>query len=64
MLSICYQMGNWKIKKQCLCAFESPHIHFLLIPIRSCQEFSKQICLWDLVQSIGIISIIQIVEAI
>ena len=26
--------------------------------------FSKQICLWDLVQGIGIISIIQIVEAI
>ena len=34
------------------------------IPIRSCQKFSKQICLWDLVQIIGILFIIQIVEAI
>lgn len=31
---------------------------------RSRQKFSKRICLWDLVQGIGIISIIQIVEAI
>lgn len=35
-----------------------------VIPTRSCQKFSKQICLWDLTQGIGIISIIQIVEAI
>ena len=35
-----------------------------VIPTRSCQKFSKQICLWDLVQGIGIIFIIQIVEAI
>ena len=35
-----------------------------VIPTRSCQKFSKQICLWDLAQSIGIIFIIQIVEAI
>lgn len=35
-----------------------------IIPTRSCQKFSKQICLWDLAQGIGIISIIQIVEAI
>ena len=34
------------------------------IPTRSCQKFSKQICLRDLAQGIGIISIIQIVEAI
>ena len=34
------------------------------IPTRSCQKFSKQICLWDLVQGIGILFIIQIVEAI
>ena len=34
------------------------------IPTRSCQKFSKQICLWDLAQGIGIIFIIQIVEAI
>lgn len=33
-------------------------------PTRSCQKFSKQICLWDLVQIIGILFIIQIVEAI
>ena len=35
-----------------------------VIPTRSCQKFSKQICLWDLVQVIGILFIIQIVEAI
>ena len=28
------------------------------------KKFSKQICLWDLAQSIGILFIIQIVEAI
>ena len=36
----------------------------LLIPTRSCQKFSKQICLWNLAQGIGIIFIIQIVVAI
>lgn len=35
-----------------------------VIPIRSCQKFSKQICLWDLARIIGILFIIQIVEAI
>ena len=35
-----------------------------VIPTRSCQKFSKQICLWDLVQVIGILFIIQIAEAI
>ena len=35
-----------------------------IIPTRSCQKFSKQICLWNLAQGIGIISIIQIVVAI
>lgn len=35
-----------------------------IIPTRSCQKFSKQICLWDLAQTIGILFIIQIVEAI
>lgn len=35
-----------------------------VIRARSCQKFSKQICLWDLAQGIGIIFIIQIVEAI
>ena len=35
-----------------------------VIPHCSCQKFSKQICLWDLVQDIGILFIIQIVGAI
>ena len=35
-----------------------------VIPTRSCQKFSKQICLWDLAQRIGILFIIQIAEAI
>ena len=34
------------------------------VAARSCQKLSKQICLWDLAQSIDIISIIQIVTAI
>ena len=37
---------------------------YAIIPTRSCQKFSKQICLWDLAQIIGILFIIQIVEAI
>lgn len=39
-------------------------VDLTVIPTRSCQKFSKQICLWDLAQSIGILFIIQIVEAI
>ena len=35
-----------------------------VIPTRSCQKFSKQICLWELARIIGILFIIQIVEAI
>ena len=35
-----------------------------VIPTRSRQTYSKRICLWDLAQSIGILFIIQIVEAI
>ena len=35
-----------------------------VIPTRSCQKFSKQICLCNLAQGVGIIFIIQIVEAI
>ena len=35
-----------------------------VIPTRSCQKFSKQICLWNLAQGIGVIFIIQIVGAI
>ena len=35
-----------------------------VIPTRSCQKFSKQICLWNLAQGIGILFIIQMVEAI
>ena len=37
---------------------------FQIIQTRSCQKFSKQICLWNLAQGIGIIFIIQIVVAI
>ena len=32
-----------------------------LIPTRSCQGYSKRICLWDLAQSVSIVFIIQIV---
>src|SRR5699024_2990218 len=64
----CYQSAiKWgfeKSKSQYFQGFAGPHIHFLLIPIRSCQKFSKQICLGDLTQGVGIISIIQIIEAI
>ena len=35
-----------------------------ITPTRSCQKFSKQICLWDLAQIISILFIIQIVGAI
>ena len=61
MYSICTQK-TWKNPG-------NPHQYGLsgvviFIPTRSCQKFSKQICFWDLVQIIGIISIIQIVEAI
>ena len=35
-----------------------------IIPTRSCQAYSKRICLWDLAQSICIVFIIQIVWAI
>ncbi len=35
-----------------------------VIPTRSCQKFSKQICLWDLAQSVCIVLIIQIVWVI
>ena len=64
----CYQSaikwGIGKSKSQYFQGFAGPHIHFLLIQTRSCQKFSKQICLWDLVRIIGILFIIQIVEAI
>ena len=35
-----------------------------IIPTRSCQKYSKQFCLWDLAQSIGILFIIQMADAI
>lgn len=38
--------------------------HIDLTGTRSCQEISKQICLYDLAQDISILFIIQIVEAI
>lgn len=61
LLSICYQKTSWSA--------ETPHKHWVftilqLIRIRSCQEISKQICLYDLAQDISILFIIQIVEAI
>lgn len=37
---------------------------FLFIRTRSCQAFSKHICLYNFAQGIGILFIIQIVEAI
>lgn len=36
----------------------------IFTPIRSHQPYSKRICLWDLAQSVYIVSIIQIVWAI
>ena len=61
IVSIQYQEQYGRAKKPVfmrVCAVSS------VIPTRSCQKFSKQICLWDLAQGIGIIFIIQIVEAI
>ena len=58
-------MANGKKKpRQALCNKACRGLIHLVTPTRSCQKFSKQICLWDLAQSIDIISIIQIVEAI
>ena len=61
LLSICYQK-----------TFESaanPHKHWVftilqLIPTRSRQAYSKQVCLWDLAQIICIAFIIQVARAI
>ena len=61
IVSIQYQEPYGRAKKPVfmrVCAVLS------VIPTRSCQKFSKQICLWDLTQGVGIISIIQIIEAI
>lgn len=44
--------------------FSCTYKPIVIIPTRSCQKFPKQICLWDFALIIGIISIIQIVEAI
>ncbi len=52
------------IKKPCLSTREKRAFLIPIIPTRSCQKFSKQICLWNLAQGIGIIFIIQIVGAI
>lgn len=52
------------IKKPCLSAREKQAFLIPIIQTRSCQKFSKQICLWNLTQGIGIIFIIQIVGAI
>ena len=63
-LQLAIKWGFEKSKSQCFQGFSGPHTHFLLTQTRSCQKFSKQICLWDLAQSIGILFIIQIVGAI
>ena len=64
----CYQSAiKWgfeKSKSQYFQGFAGPHIHFLLIPIRSCQGYSNRICLGDLAQSVSIVFIIQIVWAV
>ena len=52
------------IKKPCLSTREKQAFLIPIISTRSCQKFSKQICLWNLAQGIGIIFIIQIVGAI
>ena len=52
------------IKKPCLSTQEKQAFLIPIISTRSCQKFSKQICLWNLAQGIGIIFIIQIVGAI
>ena len=58
-------MANGKKKpRQALCSKACRGLIHLVTPTRSCQKFSKQICLLDLAQSIVIISIIQIVEVI
>ena len=55
---------QWKKKKAVkpheMGLYSSPQA----IRTRYCQKFSKQICLYDLAQGIGILLIIQIVEAI
>ena len=61
IVSIQYQEQYGRAKKPVfmrVCAVSS------VIPIRSCQKFSKQICLWDLAQTSGMLFIMQIVEAI
>lgn len=46
------------------CSIYRFYLGFAIIQTRSRQKFSKQICLWNLAQDIGIIFIIQIVGAI
>lgn len=52
---------NSKPRKYTVCWL---YIYYRIIPTRSRQKFSKQICLWNLALIIGILFIIQIVEAI
>ena len=61
LVSFQYHLAKRQVKKP---VFMWVFAISAIIPTRSCQKFSKQICLWDLAQSIDIISIIQIVEAI
>lgn len=51
-------------KSECFQGFAASHIHFFLIPTRSRQAYSKQVCLWDLAQIICITFIIQVAWAI
>ena len=53
-----------KFKSECFQGFAAHHVHFFLIPTRSRQAYSKQVCLWDLAQIICIAFIIQVAWAI
>ena len=59
--SIQYQEQHGRAQKP---VFMRVYAILSVIRTRSCQEISKQICLYDLAQDISILFIIQIVEAI
>lgn len=67
-LGICYHFAIKRemrfSKSACFQGFSAPHVHFFLIPTRSWQAYSKQVCLWDLAQIICIAFIIQVAWAI
>ena len=62
--SICYHFAvkreNEFSKSEYFQGFAASHVHFYLIPTRSRQAYSKQVCLWDLAQIICITFIIQV----